>query len=194
MKLKCILSLIFSILLFSPLFSEDEKPIMEATIGLGYGFYVGSFLDHLNKDGAYTSTPTLDSYFASYITPFLGFQFQIGCGSVIHPLSEPMEGVILYMGLGPFINLNLKKVYIKTWVDAGFQFPTMSLQWYGSGFLEIGSGFGLNLNKSNSLVLSLKYRTQFLRSIIISKMYDSIDENDNLSSITLSFGWSTRLY
>jgi hypothetical protein len=63
--------------------------------------------------------------------------YQIGCGSVIHPLSEPMEGVILYMSLGPFFKLDLKKVYIKTWADAGFQLPTMSLQWYGSGFLSL---------------------------------------------------------
>jgi hypothetical protein len=181
-------------ILLSPLFSEDEKPIMEVTIDLGYGFYVGSFLDHLNRDGAYTATPTLDGYFASYITPFLGLQYQIGCGSVIHPLSEPMEGVILYMSLGPFFKLDLKKVYIKTWADAGFQLPTMSLQWYGSGFFEFGTGFGLNLNKSNSFFVGFKYRTQFLQSIIISRMYDSIDENDNLSSITLSFGWSTLLY
>jgi hypothetical protein len=86
MKSKYILCLIFSMILLSPLFSEDEKPIMEVTIDLGYGFYVGSFLDHLNRDGAYTATPTLDGYFASYITPFLGLQYHIGySGENCHP-------------------------------------------------------------------------------------------------------------
>lgn len=167
---------------------------MEVTIDLGYGFYVGSFLDHLNIDGAYTATPTIDGYFSSFFTTNLGLQLHLGLGSVIHPSSEPMEGVLLYMSLGPFFKWDLNKFYIKTWTSAGYQMPTMSLEWYGSGFFELGTGGGINLNKSNSFFLSCKYRTQFLQSIIIHEKYDSIDKNDNLSSVTLSIGWITRLY
>ncbi len=191
--MKSKISVLFLLTVLSTnLFSNEDKPVMEMTMDLGCGFYVGSFYNHLKDDGAYTVTPTLDLYFSSYISSWLGIQFQIGNGSVIHPSSEPIEGVINYMGIGPFFKRDMGEFYLKGWVDAGFQQPTMSLEWYGSGFIEAGANIGFDLSAANSISIGLKYRTQFLQSIIIYSKYDSIDKNDNLSSITPSVGWVVR--
>lgn len=186
--------LIFILLLFfsSIIYGNENKPSLELSIDIGCGLYVGSFLDHLQTDGAYTATPILDAYFSTYFTNYLGLQIQIGAGSVIHPLSEPMEGVILYLGVGPFYKLQLDNFFLKVWADFGYQHPTMTLQWYGSGFTEIGLGGGIDIGNKNSLFLSAKYRFQFLQSIIIYQKYASIDKNDNLSSISITIGWQTR--
>ena len=137
------------ILISQSLFAGGDR--MEMIIETGCGFYTGSFLEHLKADRALLITPTIDCYMAACMTPALGLHFHTGTGSVIHLESEPMEGIILYQSIGPFLRWTHGRYRVAGWVDTGFQMPDMSLEWYGS-----------------------------------------IDKNDNLTSLNLSLGWTTR--
>ena len=187
---KILLTVILTILSNRMIFGgQIDKPVMEIQTDLGMGFYLGSFRAHLSTDGAYTLTPTLDLYLAPYICRHFGFQVYLGGGTVIHPQSEPIEGVIFYYGIGPFFIWDWGRFHIKIFGEAGYQNPNMSLQWYGSGFFEIGGSAGWALTDRSGIRLSLKYKRQFLRSLIIYEQYDSLEENDNLNSLSITFAY-----
>ena len=181
--------LFLAVLLTAPSVSAREK-IMEIQFGLGSGFYLGSFRDHLKTDGAYTATPVLDLYFSPYLHKNFGFSFYLGTGAVIHPQSKPIEGVILYIGTGPFYTWSKGRFHMRFTVLAGYQHPGMSLQWYGSGFFGLGCFAGWDLNDYSCLRIGVDYKRQFLRSLIIHEKYDSLSENDNLNSLAVTAGYA----
>lgn len=166
--------------------------IVDITIDAGIGAYVGNFYKHLNDNGAYTATPIMDIYVSLFIIKYLGVEALIGSGCVIHPYSEPIEGTIIYMGLGLFFQYEWKYAYIKLFTNAGFQHTTMLLQWYASGYFESGFGFGVKITDWMYITSAIKYRMGFLNSIIIREKYD-LDYYDTIASINFTAGLSFRI-
>lgn len=166
--------------------------IVDISIEGGGGVYLGDFLNHLQRDGAYIATPTLDLYISLFIIKYFGVQALIGTGTVIHPNSTPIEGTILYMGLELFGQYDWKYAFIKFFAGAGFEHTTMLLQWYASGFFEGGTGFGIKITDWMYINTSVKYRVGFLHSVIIFLKYN-LPTSDTLMSITFSMGLVFRI-
>ena len=166
--------------------------IIDIIVDAGVGAYIGDFYRHLINDGAYIITPILDIDISLFIIKYFGLKASVGSGSVIHPYFEPIEGTIIYMGLGIFFQYDWKYAFIKLSADTGFQHTTMLLQWYSSGYFECGTGFGIKITKWMYITSAIKYRMGFLNSIIIHEKYD-IDYNDTISSINFSTGLVFRI-
>ncbi len=166
--------------------------IVDITIDAGAGLYVGNFYKHLADDGAYVLTPVMDIYISIFIIKYFGAEVLVGSGSVIHPYSEPIEGTIIYMGIGLFFQYEWKYAYIKLFTNAGFQHTTMLLQWYASGYFESGFGFGIKITNWMYITSAIKYRMGFLNSIIIQEKYN-LDYYDTIASMNFTAGFSFRI-
>ena len=202
---KLFILLLFNIIFTSFIYTQNESDnkqnkyfkiipdhIIDITIDAGIGVYTGDFYNHLLNDGAYIVTPIIDIDISLFIIKYFGLKTSIGSGSVIHPYSQPIEGTIIYMGLGMFFQYDWKYAFIKIFSSAGFQHTTMLLQWYASGYFECGMGFGIKITKWMYITSSIKYRMGFLNSIIIQEKYD-LNYNDTISSINFSTGLVFRI-
>jgi hypothetical protein len=199
MKRIIIFLLFFNLYLYADDETSDKysfiRPnyLIDISINPGLGIYVGDFYDHLVKDGAYILTPVLDFYVSLFFIKYFGIQALISSGCVIHPYSEPIEGTILYMALELFGQYDFKYAYLKLFFGAGFQHTTMLLQYYASGFFEAGFEFAVRITEYIYINTGFRYRRSFLNSIIIYKKYDSLTENNTLSSIIISSGLTFRI-
>lgn len=191
---------IIILLLISNLFFARDKVldkiisdnILDISIEAGAGLYIGDFYEHLKKKGAYVVTPALDVYLSIYFLKYFGIMAMAGSGCIIHPNSYPIEGTLLYMGLDLFGQYDFKHCYIKAFAGAGFEHPTMFLQYYASAFFEAGTGVGVKINDYLYWYTSFKYRMGFLHSVLIYYWYN-LDNNDTLMSVTFSTGIVARI-
>lgn len=192
--------LIILLFVFIPFFVHSQKKvdivpdnILNITIDGGFGTFIGEFSAHLISDGAYIFTPVLDLYLSLFFIKYIGMQVLLSSSCIIHPNSQPIEGTIFHMGIEFFGQYDWKRIFIKLFTGAGFQHTTMLISWYASAFFEVGMSLGINITKWLYLVFSTKYRTSFLKSIIIYQKYSSINNNDDLMSLTVSFGFGVKI-
>jgi len=154
----------------------------------GLGWFTGDFARHLDHSGAWPWTPVLDSRIMIYPGTHLGVGVQWGSLAAIHPLSEPIEGIIRYNALALEWLFPITQGILGVNAAVGFQDPGMLVSPYGSGFWEGGMLVGTPLKENLYLVLQGFYRSSFLQSIIIQEQYDDWDRRDNMESISLTLG------
>jgi len=154
--------------------------IVEITLDLGLGTYLGDFRRNIEAVGTYTETPVLDLYVSLFIIKYFGLQVFFSSGCVIHPYSKPIEGTILYMGVEIFGQYEYKYLYLKLFAGAGYEHATLLMTIYSSGFFECGTAVGVNVNKWIALINSYKFRMGFLHSIFL--------RGERLMSLTISLG------
>lgn len=182
--------LIIFLLLFNLTLSAQhaERASLQFQLDAGYGAFLGNFRDHLQQSGAYSSTPVLEGSLLIYPGEHWGLGMLLGSMTVIHPQSEPIEGIIRYQELLLEYRLDKGAFWGLLYAGAGFQDPGMTLQWYGSGVADFGIRGGYRIKNGLSMTLTLGYRRSFLRSIIIADQYGDIDSMDNLSSLRINLG------
>ncbi len=180
-----------------PVMSSFIRPeyLIDVAVDAGFGSYLGRFHRHIIDEGAIPYTPVLDLVVSIYIIKYFGVQVLISSGCIIHPRSQPIEGTVLYMGLEFFGQYEWKYGFVKLFTGAGFQHTTMLIQWYSSGFIEVGTAVGIKLTNWIYLTHFIKYRSAFLNSIIIYQKYPSLGlyENDIFMSLTVGLGITARI-
>ena len=195
MKIKKILFLLFLSSFINLYFTYSKiipDHMVDISIEAGIGVYTGDFYQHLINDGAYIISPIIDIDISLFIIKYLGLKASIGSSSVIHPRSQPIEGTIIYIGIGIFFQYDWKYAFINFFSNIGFQHPTMLLQWYASGYFDCGLNFGFKITEWIYITSTINYRMGFLNSIIIKEKYD-LNYNDTITSINFSTGLVFRI-
>ena len=154
----------------------------------GIGFFTGEFAGHLDQSGAWPWTPVLDARIVLYPCGKAGIGVQTGSMAVIHPRSEPIEGIIRYQGITLEYPAMETPFPVILTGGAGFQDPGMLVSPYGSGFWEAGIIACCPLKPSFSLTFHLFYRSSFFQAVQIDEQYSDWDSNDTLQSLSGAVG------
>jgi len=191
--MKRYLSIILFITLSFLLSAESRgSTSLHFQLDAGIGTYIGDFRTHLMESQAWLNSPVLEGAVLIYPGQRWGIGILSGSMAVLHPYSEPIEGIIRYQELLVEYRLGEEPFWLSPFAGVGFQDPGMSLQWYGSGVIDAGIRSGWQFKPDLALTATLGFRTSFFRSMIIPKEYN-ISYWDNLSSLRLSFGLRYRI-
>lgn len=164
---------------------EGKRPVI--SVELGGGRWIADFGSHLEREGAYLGTPSLDMALFIPIGRHLGAEALIGSACVIHPYSVPIDGSFIYQQAGLWAGLELGRMYGWLAVEAGFEHGTLRVSEYSSGVAGCALGLRAPLSGGLSLSATLRFRRGFLQAVTIPSAY-GIDEIDHPTSLSLTVG------
>lgn len=157
-------------------------------LSTGLGIFTGEFGSHLDSAGAWPWSPVLDGLIVLYPAGRMGIGLQWGSMAVIHPQSEPIEGILRYQSLFIEYPFSAGPAQLLYHLGAGFQDAGMLLSVYSSGFWNTGLTAELPFGNGYSFVIRADYRRSFFTSLIIYREYEDWTTNDNLQSLSLNMG------
>ena len=167
---------------------QPQTNSLELQFNAGIGMFPGEFGRHLDSSGAWPWTPVIDGLIVFYPLAKLGIGTQWGSMAVIHPNSEPIEGILRYQSLFLEYPHAFGKITALIHLGAGFQDAGMLLSVYSSGFWNTGLSAKIPLVKDFSFIVRGDYRRSFFKSLLINREYDDWQTDDNLQSLSLSLG------
>lgn len=155
--------------------SDPARSPFVTGAGIGGGAFSGGFLRHLERDGAYPLTPATFLFLEIYPLEFLGIRSELDGASVINSRSSPIEGTLFYQGVGPVVRFSGRLLGFAAYSVFGFQYATMQLTWYSSGYWQAGLRIQAPLSarvEGISVGLDLAYRRGMLPSQLLPEMYN----------------------
>lgn len=173
-----------------------SQGVVDLNGDVGGTFYIGNFSEFLEDTGAYTAAPFLGFSGDFYLFRYGGIRLSIASTTVIHPESEPVEGILSYQGFGLFVSLFPLPFQGKIYANIGFQQATMLVEAFNSGYYSFGGLLAVPINSFISLTGGVSFRSGFLHSLIIHKYYDHLQENledTPFRSVNVSLGFQYRI-
>ncbi len=169
---------------------EGKRPIF--SVELGGGRWIADFGEHLEREGAYLGTPSLDMALFIPLGKHLGVEALIGSACVIHPYSEPIDGSFIYQQAGLWTCFELGQA--RAWIaaEAGFEHGSLRVAEYSSGVAGCALGLRAPLAERLSFSATLRFRRGFLQAVTIPSAY-GIDEIDHPTSLSLTAGIAYEL-
>jgi hypothetical protein len=167
---------------------QEARPRAAAlSVELGGGAWLGDFREHLDRDGAYLATPSLDFALKFPIGGILGVEALVGSACVIHRYSEPIDGSFIYQQAGLYAELPLGAASAWIAAEAGFEHGTLRVTEYSSGVAGAALGLRVPIGDRLEWASTLRFRRGFLQAVTIPAAYGT-DAIDNPTSLTLSAG------
>jgi len=164
-----------------------DPAVASLSIELGGGAWLGDFRDHLDRDGAYLATPTLDFVARFPFNEYAGIEAIIGSACVIHPYSEPIDGSFIYQEAGLYAGITLGRSFAWISAEAGFEHGTLLVTQYSSGVAGAALGIRAPIRDRLLWTATIRFRRGFLQAVTIPDFY-STDIIDNPTSLTISAG------
>jgi hypothetical protein len=167
--------------------SQRDSWAASLSIEMGGGAWLGDFREHLDRDGAYLFTPSLDFSARFPISRSFGLEALIGSASVIHRYSKPIDGSFFYQQVGLYAGFPLGAGYAWLAGEAGFEHGTLVVTQYSSGIAGAAFGISAPINKRLSWTATIRFRRGFLQAVTIPSYYGT-NTIDKPTSLTLVAG------
>jgi hypothetical protein len=157
------------------------------SVELGGGAWLGEFREHLDRDGAYLATPSLDFLIRLPFGEGFGAEALLGSACVIHRYSTPIDGSFFYQEAGLYAGLPIGAAFAWIAAEAGFEHGTLLVAQYSSGVAGAALGLRAPIGERLSWVATLRFRRGFLQAVSIPAFYGT-DVIDHPTSLTLTAG------